>query len=255
MQEIYKQFVIFFLFMAVFVPLERLFALRREQKIFRTGWRTDVLHFLIDRFLIEAGSFVVVVILAVFWHWVISAEFQALVASQHFIVQFVAAVVIVDVIGYFYHRLSHSSPLLWRFHAVHHSSEEMDWLAAARIHPVDQIISRALMFVPLYALGFTKETFGAYLLFGAVQAIFIHSNIRFRFGFLKWLIATPEFHHWHHSNDAEAKNKNFAGQFPILDLIFGTVHLPADKRPEKYGIDESMPQGYFAQMKFPFIRN
>lgn len=254
MQEIYKQLFVFFLFSAIFVPLERFFALRRDQKVFRSGWRTDVIHFLINRFLIDAGSFVSVVLLMIFWHWAISASFQAMVAAQPGWLQFIEALVIIDVIGYFYHRLCHSSPTLWRFHAVHHSPEELDWLAGARLHPLDQIFSRALMFVPLYALGFTEETFGAYLIFGAFQAIFIHSNVRFRFPYLRWLIATPEYHHWHHSNDDEARNKNFAGQFPILDWIFGTIYLPAEKSPSTYGINEAMPSGFWAQMKFPFRR-
>jgi len=252
MQEIYKQFFILFLFFLIFTPLERFFALRKEQRIFREGWRTDVIHFLLNRFLIDGGIFVVVVFLMIFWHWAISPNLQAKVAAQPFLLQFFEAILIIDIIGYFYHRLAHTSPTLWRFHAVHHSPREMDWLAAARLHPLDQIFSRALMFVPLYALGFTKETFGAYLVFGAFQAIFIHSNVRFRFGFLSWIIATPEYHHWHHSNDKEAKNKNFAGQFPILDWIFGTLYLPKNKMPHTYGINETMPKGYLAQLKFPF---
>lgn len=255
MQEIYKQLFVLFLFFVIFTPLERFFALRREQKVFREGWRTDVIHFLLNRFLIDGGSFVVVVILMIFWHWAISPNFQAKVAAQPFLLQFIEAVLIVDLIGYFYHRLSHTSPTLWRFHAVHHSSAQMDWLAAARLHPLDQIFSRALMFVPLYALGFTKETFGAYLVFGAFQAIFIHSNIRFRFGILRWIIATPEYHQWHHSSDEEAKNKNFAGQFPILDFVFGTLYLPKNKMPQTYGISELMPKGYTAQLMFPFRKS
>jgi sterol desaturase/sphingolipid hydroxylase (fatty acid hydroxylase superfamily) len=252
MQEIIGQFVALFIFFVIFTPLERRFALRKEQKIFREGWLTDVVHFLVNRFLIDAGSLVVIVVLAVFWRWIIDPEFQARVAAQPFLLQFLEAVLIVDICGYFYHRLAHANPLLWKLHAVHHSSEKMDWLAAARVHPLDQIFSRAVTFVPLYALGFTKATFGAYLIFAILVAVFNHSNVRLKFGFLRWLIVTPEYHHWHHSNDAEARNKNFSGQLPLLDLIFGTLYLPADKRPQTYGINEPMPKGYLAQLKFPF---
>lgn len=254
MQEIYKQLFVFFLFFVIFTSLERFFALNRSQKTFRKGWLTDATHFLLNRFVIDVGVFVAVVPLMFFWHWAVSPAFQAQVAAQPFLLQFFEAVLIVDLIGYFYHRLCHSSPTLWRFHAVHHSPEEMDWLAAARLHPIDQIFSRALMFVPLYALGFTAETFGAYLVFGAFQAIFIHSNVRFRFGFLRWIIATPEFHHWHHSNDPGARNKNFAGQFPMIDRIFGTIYLPKNERPKTYGTDEPVPAGYVAQLRFPFLK-
>jgi sterol desaturase/sphingolipid hydroxylase (fatty acid hydroxylase superfamily) len=252
MREIIGQFVGLFIFFVIFTPLERIFALRKEQKIFREGWRTDIIHFLLNRFLIDGGSLIVIVVLAIFWRWIINPEFQARVAAQPVWLQFVEAVLIVDVFSYFYHRLSHASPLLWKFHAVHHSSSQMDWLAAARVHPLDQIFSRAVSFVPLYALGFTRETFGAYLTLVIFQAVFIHSNVRLRFGFLRWLIATPEFHHWHHSNDPQARNKNFSGQLPLLDLVFSTLYLPKNKRPETYGISQPMPKGYAAQLAFPF---
>ena len=253
MKEIIGQFAALFIFFLIFTPLERFFALRKEQKIFRAGWLTDAVHFLLNRFLIDGGSLVVIVVLAVFWRWVINPEFQASVAAQPVLLQFAEAVLIVDSLGYFYHRLSHASPLLWKFHAVHHSSEQMDWLAAARVHPLDQIFARAVTFVPLYALGFTKETFGAYLVFAIFVAVFNHANVRFRFRFLRRLIVTPEYHHWHHSNDPEARNKNFSGQLPVLDRLFGTLYLPENKRPQTYGIDEPMPEGYLAQLKFPFV--
>lgn len=252
MKEIIEQFAALFVFFVIFTPLERFFALREEQKIFREGWRTDIIHFLLNRFLIDGGSLVVIGILAVFFHWIINPGFQARVASQPFLLQFLEAILIVDISAYFYHRLSHTCPLLWKFHAIHHSSAQMDWLASVRVHPLDQIFPRVVMFVPLYALGFTKETFGAYLFFAVPVAFFIHSNVRLRFGFLRWIIVTPEYHHWHHSNDPEARNKNFSGQLPFLDWLFGTLYLPKNKRPESYGISEPMPKGYLAQLKFPF---
>lgn len=255
MKFIIGQFAALFIFFVIFTPLERAFALHKEQKIFREGWRTDVVHFLLNRFLTDAGTFVVIVLLAVFWHWIVNPEFQARVAAQPFIIQFLQAVLIGDLCGYFYHRLAHSSPTLWRFHAVHHSSAQMDWLAAARSHPVDQILAHAFPFVPLYALGFTKETFGSYLILMVFIAVLNHANVRFRFPFLRLLIVTPEYHHWHHSDDAQARNKNFSGQLPLLDWIFGTFYLPKNKTPQTYGISEPMPQGYLAQMKFPFVNS
>lgn len=252
MKQFIGQFIALFILFVIFTPLERFFTLRQEQKVFREGWRTDVIHFLLNRFLIDVGSFVMIVALAVSWRWVINTEFQAAVASQPFWLQFLEAVLIVDILGYIYHRLAHRLPFLWQFHAVHHSSAQLDWLAAARVHPLDQILSRAFMFVPLYMFGFTRETFGAYLILSIFHAIFLHANVNLRFGFLRWIIATPEFHHWHHSNDPEARNKNFSGQLPILDLILGTIYLPKNKMPQTYGISEPMPKGYTAQLSFPF---
>ena len=252
MEIIIGQFFGLFLFFVIFTPLERYFALHPEQKIFREGWRTDAIHFLCNRFLVDAASFVVIIVLAIFWRWIINSDFQAKVAAQPFLLQFLQALLLIDFLGYFYHRLAHWSPTLWKFHSVHHSPSQMDWLSAARSHPLDQVFSLAFTFVPVYALGFSEKTFGAFIIVFALQGIFLHSNVRFRFRRLRWLIATPEFHHWHHSNDLEARNKNFAGQFPWLDWIFGTLYLPKNKIPQSYGIDETMPKGYLKQLKYPF---
>ncbi len=252
MRVIFGQIIALFVLFVIFAPLERIFALHKEQKIFRKGWRTDILHFLFNRFLVDIGSFIVVVILAVFFRSFINTDFQNAVAAQPFLLQFVEAFLIVNICGYFSHRLSHTVPFLWKFHAVHHSSENLDWLASARLHPLDQIFSRIVMFVPLYILGFTKEVFGAYIFFALVHAIFIHSNVRFRLNFLRYIITTPVYHRWHHSNDPQARNKNFAGELPVLDYIFGTMYLPKEKMPQTYGISEPIPQSYAAQLKFPF---
>jgi sterol desaturase/sphingolipid hydroxylase (fatty acid hydroxylase superfamily) len=237
----------------IFVPLERLFALRKEQKVFRQGWRSDVLHFLFTRTLSEACGFIVIGSLLLLLHWLVSPTFQAAVAAQPRLVQFLEAVLIANVGGYFGHRLSHEIPFLWRFHAVHHSSAQMDWLAAARVHPLDQIVTKSLTLVPLYLMGFSKATFGAYVGLATLHAVFIHANVKFKFGKLRWWLGTPEFHHWHHSNEPQAFNRNFAGELPLLDWIFGTIYLP-DRLPTAYGTNEPVPTGYVGQMLFPFRR-
>ncbi|MEZ5427801.1 MAG: sterol desaturase family protein [Pyrinomonadaceae bacterium] len=252
MKIIFGPIIALFVLFVIFAPIERMFALHKEQKIFRKGWRTDILHFFFNRFLIDIGSFIAVVVLAVSFYWMVSPDLQAAVAAQPFVFQFIEAVLIVNLAGYFAHRLAHTVPFLWKFHSVHHSSAELDWLASARLHPFDQIFLRSMMFVPLYVLGFTKEVFGVYIFLALAQGIFNHSNVRFRFGFLKWIITTPEYHHWHHSNDPEARNKNFAGQLPVLDMLFGTIYLPENKRPETYGTSDPIPNGYLAQLRYPF---
>ena len=238
----------------IFIPLERLFALRKNQRILRRGWRADILHFLFTRTLSDVFTFIIVGSLIFLIHWLISPEFQAEVASQNRLLQFAEAVLIANVGGYIGHRLSHEVPFLWRFHSVHHSISEMDWLAAARVHPLDQIVTKALTLVPLYILGFSKATFGAYIALATFHAVFIHANVRFKFGKLRWLIGSPQFHHWHHSADREAHNKNFAGELPLLDLIFGTYYLPGDRMPERYGVSEPVPVNYLGQMAYPFRR-
>ncbi len=126
----------------------------------------------------------------------------------------------------------------------------MDWLVGSRLHVVDIIVTRAFGFLPLYMMGFSQAAVAAYLTWASFQAVFIHSNVRFKFGPLRFLLATPQFHHWHHS--AVLYNKNFAVHLPFIDKLFGTYHLPKDEWPGEYGIQGSpVPDGYIDQIAYP----
>lgn len=198
-------------------------------------------------------SVLAAVLLYILLHRFLSPSIVFVVKSQPALLQFVEAFFIAQLAFYFVHRLSHQVSWLWRFHSIHHSSAELDWLASARVHPIEMIIVNVAAGVPLFLLGFSRETLGAYLVFGAVLPIFNHANINFRFPILNRLISTPEFHHWHHSNDPEARNKNFSG-FPIIDLLFGTYYVPDRQMPQTYGIDEYVPNNYWQQLMYPFRR-
>lgn len=244
----------FLLLFVLFTPLEHFFAVRPGQKVFRAQWWSDAVHFFLNNFITQAifalGALGVISLIG---PWVPTA-FRAAVASQPRILQFLEALLLANLGSYCAHRLAHTVPFLWRLHAIHHSVEEMDWLAAARLHPLDQGIERTFTIIPLFICGFTKETLGGYIVFAAIQAIFIHANIRLNLGPLKWVIGTPEFHHWHHSNHPEAYNKNFAGGMPFLDWVFGTLHLPKNEHPSRYGLDEPIPKTWWKQMTWPFQR-
>jgi sterol desaturase/sphingolipid hydroxylase (fatty acid hydroxylase superfamily) len=241
-------FVILFL---VFGSIERFFPLRKEQKWFRKQWLTDVAHFFINHILVNAGTFAVAVFLYVFFSSAINPALQLAVRSQPGWLQFIEAFLLAQLIFYTLHRLAHQIPWLWRFHAIHHSSAELDWLASARLHPVEAIAMNVAISIPLILLGFTKETFGFYLIFAAFLPIFNHANTNLRFPILRWIIATPEFHHWHHHNELDSRDKNFSG-FPAIDLLFGTFYMPKDRMPTIYGVDEYIPKSYWQQLLYPF---
>ncbi|MDE1177390.1 MAG: sterol desaturase family protein [Edaphobacter sp.] len=162
---------------------------------------------------------------------------------------------------YWGHRWSHEIPLLWRFHAIHHSAEHVDYLVNTRTHPVDMIFTRLCGLVPLYILGLASpmQRGGSLIpvlliLIGTVWGFFIHANIRWRFGPLEWIVATPAFHHWHHTNDSpDVINKNYAPMLPVVDRIFGTLYLPHDRQPERYGIDEPLSPSLIGQLVDPFL--
>ena len=242
-------FVVLFV---IFVPLEKVFALR-PQRIFRPGWATDTVHFFVTNLVISGGFIVAFVPVAALVRSGGLASPAAAVHSQPLWVQFLEARLLGELAFYWAHRTTHRSPRLWRFHVIHHAITEMDWLASARQHPVDGIFTRVCATLPLFALGFSRVTFGALVVLQGFEALFIHANTRLRFGPLRWVMPTPEFHQWHHANEPEAINKNFAGGLPLIDLIFGTLYMPKGRYPQRFGVDEEVAQvGYFAEMWWPF---
>jgi lathosterol oxidase len=238
----------------LFVPLEQLFA-RLPQRVLRPGWTTDLAHFAVSHLLVQVTVLLTLTPAAIFFRWAVHPAIQTAIAAQPYVLQFAEILVVADVSEYAIHRLFHTMPFLWRFHAVHHSSEVMDWLAGSRMHLVDVIVTRALAFVPLYVLGFAPAPVYAYLVFVSFHAVFIHANVRFRFGRLARVIATPQFHHWHHAAERQARDKNFAVHLPVLDRMFGTYYLPPGRWPSAYGIaDSPVPPDYGRQLLYPFTR-
>jgi len=240
-------------FSLVFVPLERLFARQREQPVFRRDWQTDLTYFFISSLLVQTTTYLTLKPAGWLFGWAQIAPLRAAVRLQPFWLQLIEILLVTDLTQYWVHRLFHRLPLLWRFHEIHHSAEVMDWLAGSRLHLVDVIVTRGLSYVPVYWLGFGDPAVFAYIAIVSLQATFIHANVRFEFGPLKWLVATPQFHHWHHSAEREAIDKNFAVHLPIWDWLFGTLYLP-DRWPAAYGLagGKRLPPGYLRQLVHPF---
>jgi lathosterol oxidase len=237
----------------LFVPLERLFARRPAQGVFRSGWRTDLTYFFVSSLLVQVLTILTLKPAMVLFEWAVIPGVQSWIRQWPGILQFAGLLVVADVSQYWVHRTFHAVPALWRVHAVHHSAEQMDWLAGSRLHLVDVAVTRGLTYVPIYVLGFGESPLFAYLVVVSVQATFIHANVDIEFGPLKWLIATPQFHHWHHAADAEAIDKNFAVHLPAIDAVFGTMYLPP-RWPRAYGIGHGprVPPGFFRQLVWPF---
>jgi lathosterol oxidase len=238
---------------AVFVPIERLFARPPGQPLFRETWPTDFTYFFVSAVLVQVTTLVTLGPAMLFFDWARVPAVQAWMAASPAVVQFVLIVVVSDLTQYWVHRACHAVPVLWRFHAVHHSADQMDWLAGSRLHLVDIAVTRGLTYVPIYVLGFSEAPLAAYLIFVSAQATFIHANVRFEWKALQWILATPRFHHWHHAAEAEAIDTNFAVHLPALDVLFGTAYLP-DRWPSAYGLAHGRraPRGYLRQFAWPF---
>lgn len=237
----------------VFIQLELFFPLRPRQKFFRRNWLNDLANMVLNGILIQLGLLAALAGLVAAFHHLVPAAISGVVRAQPVWLQAIEVVVLADIGFYLAHRAFHAVPFLWKFHAVHHSIEEMDWLAAYRVHPVDQVLTKTVSFLPVLALGFSDGAVLFFALFYRWQAILVHSNCGLKVGPLKYLLASPEFHHWHHADEPQARDKNFAGQLPVLDWIGGTLLLPP-RMPEKYGTDTPVPRRWDGQILFPFRR-
>jgi sterol desaturase/sphingolipid hydroxylase (fatty acid hydroxylase superfamily) len=158
-----------------------------------------------------------------------------------------------DVVGYWMHRAFHRGRL-WRFLAVHHSSVDLDWLSAVRLHPVNDALMRIAATVPVLLLGFAPVAVAGIAPVLTAMAILVHANHDWDWGPLRAFLVSPRFHRWHHTDEANARDKNFAGLLPLWDILFGTYHMPRDRRPEHFGTATPVPAGLVAQMLFPFRR-
>jgi sterol desaturase/sphingolipid hydroxylase (fatty acid hydroxylase superfamily) len=241
-----------FAFLALmFWPLEKLFA-ANSQKIFRPHWWTDLAFFL-GQYLIWGAA--VLALLHIFHGWldgIVSPGIRAAIRSQPWWLLATETLLLSDLCIYWGHRLQHRYHFLWRFHAVHHSAEHLDWLAAHREHPVDTVYTLTIINLPAFVLGFPLETLAGVLAFRGLWAIFLHSNVRLPLGPIRMLLGSPELHHWHHSRERESGN--YANLSPLMDLIFGTYKCP-DHEPAAFGLEENFPSTYVGQLLHPFKSN
>jgi sterol desaturase/sphingolipid hydroxylase (fatty acid hydroxylase superfamily) len=162
------------------------------------------------------------------------------------------AVVLGDVLVYWFHRACHRFDFLWRFHAVHHSSERLDWLAAHREHPVDGMLTQLAQNLPAMLLGVPFEILAVLIAFRGAWSILIHSNVRLPLGPLRVLFGAPELHHFHHAR-VERTAHNFGNLAPWLDLVFGTYRRPAGDEAYPLGLREPSPTRYLALLARPFM--
>ncbi|NQY04772.1 MAG: sterol desaturase family protein [Flavobacteriaceae bacterium] len=242
--------VSFIFLVSVFYPMEKMFPAKKGQNFFRPNWLLDFCFFIGQYFVFGA---LVLWALGYFEEYlgiIISQEFRTKVTAQPWWLQTIEVILLSDLCIYWFHRLQHKIPLLWRFHKVHHSAKHLDWLAAHREHPLDSIFTIGVINLPAFIFGFPLETLAGFIAFRGIWAVYIHANVRLPFPFLRKVIGAPELHHWHHDLDRDAGN--YANISPLMDVIFGTYTCP-DAEPESFGIKEEFPQHYGKQMLFPLL--
>jgi sterol desaturase/sphingolipid hydroxylase (fatty acid hydroxylase superfamily) len=251
---------------AVFAVVERWWpALPGRSFWQRRGRLTDVVYWFLNALVpgpvVKAATIVAVVPLALALGAPLPGEGmkawiearRTFVTLQPAWLQALEILILADFIGYWTHRLLHRRPL-WRFHAVHHASRDLDWLAAVRSHPVNEVLIRVANMVPLFLLGFRGDVLGGTAPLFTLYALVLHANVRWSFGPLRYVLASPTFHRWHHTSEARGLDKNFAGLLPVWDVIFGTFYMPRGEEPSSFGVSDDVPQSVLGQLAWPFRR-
>jgi len=238
----------------IFSPFEVLWPAYPKQSVFRNEWLLDVVYFLSTHLPTQVTTFLILLPATQLTALFGVPRLQHAVGRMPWLVQLFVAILVADLAEYAIHRAFHSVPWLWRFHAIHHSSKALDWIAGSRSHIVDDLVVRGFILIPMM-FAFSHNIIVAYLLFVTFHATWTHSN----FGpTVKWLepyLIFPRFHHWHHTSQVEAIDKNFAIHFPWIDKIFGTYYYPEGKWPDSYGLhNEEIPGTFLGQTFYPFTR-
>lgn len=238
----------------IFMSLEKLFPKYRNQLILRPEWDVDLFYFCFNHIAISAilifGNYH-----ASHFSWAVSPSLQAFIQSAPVLLQVIVIIVCADFVLYWEHRAYHEIKSLWPIHAVHHSIENLDWLAGSRGHFMQTFSERAMVMIPLYLLGADQAALNIYVAFAALQAILIHCNVGIPFGPIKYILVTPQFHHWHHSSEKPAIDTNYGAHTVIFDRLFGTYHLPQDHWPAEYGTTIPLPKTVLGQTLYPITAN
>jgi sterol desaturase/sphingolipid hydroxylase (fatty acid hydroxylase superfamily) len=254
--------VIGFLILAVgFFIVERISPGIKGQPVKRRGFWTDVIYWFFTPLVTKWFTRLALIIPAVILIGVMGVSVEELrtqkyhgmgpLSRQSLWLQGLEVFILGDFVGYWTHRLFHTGRW-WPFHAVHHSSEAVDWLSSVRLHPVNDVVTKLGQVFPLLLLGFNPFVLIAYTPIITLYAIILHDNVNWSYGPLRSIIASPVFHRWHHTREQEGLDKNFAGFFPLWDILFGTYYMPKDRLPTEFGIHEPMPENILVQLTHPF---
>jgi len=233
---------------------------RRTLRVGRRRWSANltlsVLNTLVVRFAVPLGTYGAAE-LAVDRGW---GLFN--LTSGPLALEFVAAVLLMDLVVYLQHRLFHVVPFLWRFHKVHHADNDVDVTTGLRFHTVSMVLSMGVKMSAAVLLGTSPPAVLVSETALNLTAMFNHANVRMPVALdrvLRWFIVTPDMHRVHHSVDAGEMNRNFGFNFPWWDRMLGTYRdqPAAGHQATTNGLREHQAdadQSLFWIMALPFRR-
>lgn len=250
------------LFMAIglgFALLSRAFAITERSAFFSRELARNILYFLLGP--LYAIALVAVILLGLLQLGMDDAAIQTHLAggapwlrAWPLWQQVLGLMLLMDLLQYGAHRWLHGKAL-WPFHAIHHAPTTIDWHHANRFHPINYLLYITLTSAVCVLVGFPLEVIIWLGPFNMAYSLMVHANLNWSFGPLRYVLASPVFHRWHHSADPEAAGKNLAPTFPFIDLIFGSFYMPRDKQPLQLGAPGAdVPQSVWGQMRYPFVQ-
>jgi sterol desaturase/sphingolipid hydroxylase (fatty acid hydroxylase superfamily) len=235
----------------LFIVMERIWPRIADQRWLRRAWLSDAAYVIFN----SKYAGLLIGYVTVLWIGRLDGIFaRRWLAELPWWTQFILLLVSIDFVKWCIHNLLHRVPWLWEFHKVHHSIVEMDWMGDWRFHWVEILVYNTLLFVPAAALGARGEVALAVGVFDTLIGHFAHANLRWRIGWLKYVINSPEMHLWHHNHpDCGPMHRNFALTLSVWDWMFRTAHLPAHD-PERLGFEgiERYPRELPGQWLAPF---
>jgi sterol desaturase/sphingolipid hydroxylase (fatty acid hydroxylase superfamily) len=228
--------------------LEILFPWRKNQPKIRSDFWLDIFYTFWNYFLFSLVAYFALsnIFVQLFKDFLAIWGFQNIVAIHlENIPQWSKLLIIFvlrDFMQYNIHRLLHQYTWMWRFHKVHHSTEEMGFGALMRFHFMENIIYRTLEYIPLAMLGFGISDFFIVHIFTFVTGQIGHANLYLPLGKLKYLLNGPQMHLWHHAKEFPAshpKGFNYGITLSVWDYIFKTVHWTHDDPDLAVGLPDS----------------
>lgn len=253
-----------FLFTLVYILVfERIIPLKQEWKPQKNVLWIDIKHLFFSVAIFDAlGKTVAIALLVYFQKYVF--ETSSLWNTFPFILNYIIANLVGELLPYWYHRISHIgkhnsyiSLLLWKIHAIHHLPTTLNWFKTNWMHPINMFLNTLLKMGPILLLGFNEEIIFLVGITHVVIAYISHANIETEVSFLDYIVVTPQIHHFHHSKKME-EAKNFGNIIPFWDLVFGTYYNRKGK-VYKVGvikdtkINYPKPTEYFRQLLFPLF--
>jgi sterol desaturase/sphingolipid hydroxylase (fatty acid hydroxylase superfamily) len=237
----------------VLLVLQRIAPAEQSWRQWRRDWPTDVAHGVLSATMGTAASRVVLFGLM----GAVAASSDGLgVWPSHWplLAQLPLAVVISDFGMYVLHRSSHGVPMLWKVHAVHHSSERLYTLSSGRVHPIYVGLAVLCATGPVLLLGAPPPLFALLSTLVGANGLVQHSNVELDCRPYRWLLATADAHRWHHSEEHPESLCNYGNTLSWWDRLFGTWRLP-EGRPARLGLgDPGYPAGWWGQLWRPLRR-